>query len=90
MVAHKKLFSRSTIIGKCEITNGVAHMEKFRDLQEFSDSLNVKMAVVQVKLGESDQEAWNRHLKDNPDDASAMLKIFNQLVPEPAAAGSPS
>ena len=30
-------------------------MEKFRELQEFSNSLDVKMAVVQVKLGESDQ-----------------------------------
>jgi hypothetical protein len=65
-------------------------MEKFREMQEFAASLDVRMAIVRVKPGESDQEAWNRHLKDNPDDASAMLKIFNQLVPEQAAAGSPS
>ena len=54
-------------------------MEKFREMKEFATSLGVKMAVIQVILGESNQEAWNRHLKENPDDASAMLKIFNQL-----------
>jgi hypothetical protein len=65
-------------------------MEKFQEMEEFAASLGVKMAVVQVKLGESNQEAWNRHLKENPDDTSAMLKIFNQLFPQRAAAGYPS
>ena len=38
-------------------------MGKIRKMEEFAESLGVKMAVVQVKLGESTQEAWNRHLK---------------------------
>ena len=59
-------------------------------MKEFATSLGVKMAVIQVILGESNQEAWNRHLKENPDDTSAMLKIFNQLEPQRAAAGYPS
>ena len=57
-------------------------------MQEFAASLEVKMAVVQVKPGESDQEAWNRHLKENPKDALATVKIFNQLVPQRAAVGT--
>ena len=65
-------------------------MEKLREMEEFVESLGVKMAVVEVIPGESDQDAWNRHLKTNPDDASAMLKIFNHPLPERAAAGSPS
>ena len=65
-------------------------MEKFREMQEFATSLGVKTAVIQVILGESDKEAWNRHLKENPDDTSAMLKIFNQREPQRAAAGFPS
>lgn len=64
-------------------------MANFREMKEFAKSLGVKMAVIQVILGESNQEAWNRHLKENPDDASAMLKIFNQLSPRRAAAGYP-
>ena len=54
-------------------------MEKFREMKEFATSLGVKMAVIQMILGESNQEAWNRHLKENPDDTLAMLKIFNQI-----------
>jgi hypothetical protein len=55
-------------------------MEKFREMEEFAEILGVKMAVIQVTRGESDIEAWNRHLKENPRDASAMVKIFNQRV----------
>jgi hypothetical protein len=65
-----------------EILKGITDMQKYQELKEFAESLGVKTAVVQVKPGESDQEAWNRHLKENPDEASAMLKIFNQLVPQ--------
>jgi hypothetical protein len=68
---------------------GVSNMEKFRELEEFVEILGVKMAVVEVKPSESDEDAWNRHLKENPDDASAMLKIFNHPLPERAAGGSP-
>jgi hypothetical protein len=53
-------------------------VEKFREMEEFAEMLGVKIAVVQVNPGESDIEAWNRHLKENPRDASAMVKIFNQ------------
>ena len=56
-------------------------MGKIQEMENFAASLGVKMAVVQVKLGESNKEAWNRHLKENPSDASVMIKIFNQLVP---------
>ena len=65
-------------------------MGKIRIMEEFAVSLGVKMAVVQVKLGESTKEAWNRHLKENPGDTSVMIKIFNQLVPQRVAVGSAS
>jgi hypothetical protein len=69
---------------------GVTDMGKIRKMEEFAVNLGVKLAVVQVKLGESTKEAWNRHLKENPGDASVMIKIFNQLVPQLDAAGSAS
>ncbi len=65
-------------------------MGKIRKMEKFATSLGVKMAVVQVKLGESIKEAWNRHLKENPEDASVMIKIFNQPVPQQSAAASAS
>lgn len=57
-------------------------MKKIREMEKFATSLGVNMAVVQVKLGESIKEAWNRHLKENPGDASVIIKIFNQPVPQ--------
>jgi hypothetical protein len=39
--------------------------------------LNIKLAVVEVRNGESQEEAWRRHLADHPEDASVRIKIFN-------------
>ena len=40
-------------------------------------SLQIKIAVVQVYLGESNQEAWLRHLQDHPEDAAVKIRVFN-------------
>ena len=56
-------------------------MGKIREMEKLAKSPGVKMAVVQVKCGESLKKAWNRHLTENPGDASVMIKIFNQPVP---------
>jgi hypothetical protein len=39
--------------------------------------LNIKLAMVEVRNGESQEEAWRRHLADHPEDASVRIKIFN-------------
>jgi hypothetical protein len=56
-------------------------MESIRKVSELGKNLGMKMAVVQVKRGESTKEAWHRHLKENPSDALAIIKIFNQPMP---------
>lgn len=53
-------------------------MNQYREMAEFAAGLDMKMAVVQVKPGEKNKEAWSRHLKDHPFDADAMIKVFNQ------------
>jgi hypothetical protein len=55
-------------------------MGKIREMEKLAKSPGVKMAVVQVKYGESLKKAWNRHLTENPGDASVMIKIFNKPV----------
>ena len=45
-------------------------------MEKFAAGLEVRMAVVQLKPGESTEEAWKRHLAANPGDALAMLKVF--------------
>ena len=49
-----------------------------REMAEFAAALDMKMAVVQVRRGESNKDAWKRHLTRHPYDANAMIKVFNQ------------
>jgi len=43
----------------------------------------MKLAVVEVKNGESQEEAWRRYLADNPEYAGAHVKIFHYPEPSP-------
>ena len=36
-----------------------------------------RMAIIQVKFGESHEEAWQRHLMEVPEDIYATIKVFN-------------
>jgi hypothetical protein len=36
-----------------------------------------RMAIIQVKVGENNEEAWQRHLMAAPDDIHATIKVFN-------------
>jgi hypothetical protein len=58
------------------MSKGVINMERFLEREEFAASPGVNKAVVQLKPGESTEEAWNRHLKENPNAALATLRIF--------------
>jgi hypothetical protein len=42
-----------------------------------------KVVVVEVMNGESQEEAWRRHLLTKPGDAAAKIKIFHYLHPTP-------
>jgi hypothetical protein len=37
------------------------------------------VAIIQVKPGETNQQAWSRHLKKSPEEANAKIKIFNRF-----------
>ncbi len=39
---------------------------------------NLRMAVIEVKRGESDKEAWLRHLAEHPQDRHANVWVFNR------------
>jgi hypothetical protein len=38
----------------------------------------VQVAVVEARPGESNEEAWRRHLRQHPQDRQATVKIFNR------------
>jgi hypothetical protein len=42
-----------------------------------------KLAVVEVRNGESQEDAWHRYLAKNPEGARAQVKIFHYPGPSP-------
>jgi hypothetical protein len=64
-------------------------MERYQDMEKYAVGLGIKMAIIKVKKGESNQEAWIRHLTENPGDASATVKVFNHLKLQRTAGGFP-
>ncbi len=45
-----------------------------RQVQYFS----IRLAIVEARCGESNEEAWRRHLVQHPQDRQANVKIFNR------------
>jgi hypothetical protein len=40
-------------------------------------SMKPRVAVVLVKAGETEQQAWRRHLNEHPEDDRADIRIFH-------------
>jgi hypothetical protein len=38
---------------------------------------DIRMAIVEVMPGETEEKAWRRHLKEHPEDACANIRVFN-------------
>ncbi|MHB9075592.1 MAG: hypothetical protein ACYC6G_18970 [Desulfobaccales bacterium] len=41
----------------------------------------VKSAIVVVKMGETTEQAWRRHVRKHPEDSYADVKIFHFISP---------
>ena len=41
--------------------------------------LNMRMAIIEVGIAETNEEAWLRHLTTYPGDLYANVRIFNRL-----------
>jgi hypothetical protein len=40
---------------------------------------NYRMAIVNLRPGETSDAAWRRHLAQNPDDIAATIRVFNRF-----------
>ena len=38
---------------------------------------NYRIVIIQVGIGETNDEAWQRHLTETPDDINATIRVFN-------------
>lgn len=53
-------------------------MEKSQESNKDMWGHRVNTAFIQLKRGESKEEAWDRHLKEKPGDRCANVKVFYQ------------
>jgi hypothetical protein len=45
---------------------------------ELEKYLNCRIAVIEIRPGETKDDAWSRHLAGHPEDCYANIKIFNR------------
>jgi hypothetical protein len=46
--------------------------------KEWLNFLNIRRVIVEVQPGETEEEAWSRHLTGRPEDRWANIRIFNR------------
>lgn len=46
-------------------------------LSEVERYLYCRIAVIEIRPGETKEVAWSRHLANHPEDSNADIKIFN-------------
>ena len=53
-------------------------MDESEKWGHLSKLLNVRMAIVEVGIAETNEEAWLRHLSTHAEDHHANVRIFNR------------
>jgi hypothetical protein len=53
---------------------------KYQESEELRNYFNVRLAIVEVRPGETGEDAWNRHIKEYPEQSNAKVRIFNRIT----------
>jgi hypothetical protein len=59
------------------IKKGENNMAGFKPQSEVMKYFYYQMAIIQVRVGETNDEAWQRHLTETPEDINATIRVFN-------------
>jgi len=54
---------------------------KLFEKKEWLKFFNIRRVIVEVQPGETEKDAWSRHLKKRPEDRWANIRIFNRQPP---------
>ncbi len=57
-------------------------MTRFRPQHEVYNYFHYRMAIIQVGFGETSDDAWHRHLEENPEDIYTNIRVFNHQLTE--------
>jgi len=47
-------------------------------LSRLKGYFNVRLAIIEVRPGETREDSWKRHLTDNPEANYANIRVFNR------------
>jgi hypothetical protein len=56
---------------------GNNEMARLITQSEVNNHFDYWMAIINVRVGESNDEAWYRHLMKSPNDIYATIRVFN-------------
>lgn len=56
----------------------MAKAKRFREEEWLKKMFNIRTVIIEVKPGETEEEAWGRHLIDSPGDLYANIRIFHR------------
>jgi|GEM_PF-659466 hypothetical protein len=60
------------------IMRNLKEIQKGIWLSRLKGYFNVRLAIIEVRPGETQEDSWKRHLTDNPEANYANIKIFNR------------
>lgn len=52
-------------------------MARYIPTFEVNKYFSYRLAIIHVRIGETNNEAWHRHLMETPDDIYATIRVFN-------------
>lgn len=53
---------------------------KNQESEWLKNYFDVRLAIIEVRPGETGEEAWNRHVKEYPEQSNAKVRIFNRIT----------
>ncbi|MGO8760421.1 MAG: hypothetical protein ACLP2P_12535 [Desulfobaccales bacterium] len=57
--------------------NGKRLSQRHETNRTIGKLFSYRMAIVKLNLGETNEEAWHRHLVEHPGDINANIRVFN-------------
>ncbi len=53
-------------------------LRKYQNSEGLNKYFDIRLAIIDVEPGETDEEAWNRHVKEHPEERNVNIRIFNR------------
>jgi hypothetical protein len=51
--------------------------QKYEEKEWLEKFLNIRIVIIEVRPGETKEEAWRHHLAGHPEDLGGAIRIFN-------------